>query len=301
MATRASTKRIFDTRRLPDDDPWFIVPVVEDWYREYVAQGLTEKAFALPGSKVRASWAGDCAHAVALHVAGVEPTDPPTVADAWRFNIGTLVHEQVQAAIEKAFPGSRSEVKVRIGEHGSGHMDLWVVKPDGETWSVEIKTINGTGFRRSTSRRDPEGVRIKYAMQGALNAYSHDPQPDHLLIAVFSLETMSTKEADKNLLPDEYSRFAAQYTFTRDEYTTLALDEIARLERIVTVTEERGSDYVPRLIPDPFLPHHKVRDPRKGLLSVLDDNDREIGIGHTWHCGYCPFQSHCCEEMGIRP
>ena len=300
MATAAPTARIMRTRKAPDADFWLIEPIVTAWYEDYVAAGLLDKAFAIPGSRVRASWAGDCAHKVALHVAGVEESDPMTVADVWRANVGTLIHEPVQRAIEKRYPGSTSEVKVAIGDVGSGHMDVWVVKPDGSTVAVEVKSVNGTGFRRMVDVRDPEGPRVKYVMQGALNAAAHDPQPDELVVAVFSLECMSPKEAAKHGVTNEFQRFSAQWTYNKEQYLDIAADEQRRLERIVHVTDSRGSDYVPRLIPDPDMPHHKVVNPLKGIVAVLDDNDNEIGTGWTWQCGYCSYQSHCAEELGIR-
>src|SRR5690606_29709352 len=119
MATAAPTARIMRARKEPDGDYWLVKPIVQQWYEDYVAAGMLDKAFAIPGSRVRASWAGDCAHKIALHVAGVEESDPMTVADVWRANVGTLIHEPVQAAIEKRYPGSTSEVKVQIGQHGS--------------------------------------------------------------------------------------------------------------------------------------------------------------------------------------
>lgn len=300
MATAAPTARIMRARKEPDGDYWLVKPIVQQWYEDYVAAGMLDKAFAIPGSRVRASWAGDCAHKIALHVAGVEESDPMTVADVWRANVGTLIHEPVQAAIEKRYPGSTSEVKVQIGQHGSGHMDVWVVKEDGTTVAVEVKSINGTGFRRMVDARDPEGPRVKYVMQAALNAAAHDPQPDEMVVVVFSLECMSPKEAAKQGVASEYGRFAAQWTYGKDQYLALAHDEQRRLERIVTVVDERGTDFVPRLIPDPDLKHHKVVNPYKGILAILDENDREVGTGWTWQCGYCCYQSHCAEELGIR-
>lgn len=293
MATSAPTARVLRAHMRPDDDNWFIAPVVADWWQQYQDDGLLDKPFAIAGSKVRASWAGDCARAVAYHVAGVEETNPTTVADAWRFNIGQLIHDRVQEQIERTYPGSKSEVKVAIGDFGSGHMDMWVVKPDGRTVAVEIKSVNGFGFRKMVQRVNPEGVRVKYVMQGALNAMAHDPQPDELLIAVFSLECMSPKEAVFNGLESEYRRFSAQWTFSKEEYLTVAEDEFRRLERIVELTERQGPLSVPRIIPDPGLPQHLVVNPKRGVITTHNQDGEMVGTGHVWQCAYCSFQDHC--------
>ena len=285
-------------KKPPDTENWFIAPVVADWFQTYIDEGNLHKDFALPGSRIRASWAGDCARAIAYRLAGVEESDPITVADAWRFNIGTLAHEHIQAAVEKAYPGSTSEVKVRIGEDGSGHMDMHVVREDGRTAAVEIKTTNGFGFKKMTLGSNPEGVRIKYLYQGALNAAAMDPQPDELVIAVFSLECVSPGEAAKNGLHDEYRRFAAQWTYDKDEYLALAQREMTRLARIAELTDasEYGWVDVPRMIPDPTLQKHIIIDPAKGILELQNPRGEPEGLGHTWHCGYCSFQSHCIEQ-----
>jgi hypothetical protein len=279
-----------------DEETWFIEPVVAEWWKQYVDSGALTKDFALPDSRVRASWAGDCSRSIAYHVAGVEESDPATVADSWRFNIGTLLHEHIQNALIAAFPGSVAEKKVRIGTDGSGHMDLWIVLPDGTTVAVEIKTINGTGYRRMVGK-NPEGLRVKYLLQGALNAYFHEPPADQLLIGVFSLELMSDAEALKAGITDEYRRFASQWTYTKDQYTAIALEEISRLEGIIKKVDEQGVHSVRRIIPDPSIPPRSVIvSPLKGIYEIKDEAGRPIGTGRTWQCDYCPFQSHCAED-----
>lgn len=301
MASNAATSRAFRAHTKPDEESWFVAPVVLDWWKDYVDSGRTSKEFAIPGTRVRASWAGDCARAIAYHVAGVEESNPITVADAWRFNVGQMVHDQVQAKIEAAFPGSVSEVKVSIGEHGSGHMDMWVVRADGRTVSVEIKTVNGTGFRRMVDARNPEGPRVKYVMQGALNAANHDPLPDELLIVVFSLECMSEKQASMNNVTSEYQKFSAQWTFTKEEYLDIAHYEQQRLERIVTLVDSHGPGAVPRMMPDPSLPQHLVVNPKRGVINLHDKDGFVVGTGHVWQCNYCSFQDHCDNDSRQAP
>ena len=288
--------------RRPDTDNWFTEPVVAGWYDRYVAEGNTEKPHAIADTRMRASWAGDCARALAYHFAGLEESDPPTVADCWRFNIGTLLHEHVQRTIIEAFPGSEAEVKVLLTDtDGSAHMDLQVVRRvpwADRPWrsAVEVKTINGTGFRRFISLRNPEGPRYKYVMQAALAASSQDPLPDDLVVAVFSLECLSPKETRVQGVTDEYQRFAAQWTFSQEEFLAIAAREKARINRAIELVDarENGWEDVPRKQPDPTMPNHVMTDPSTGTYRLVDDRGQVYGSpGHTWQCEYCPFLSMC--------
>lgn len=297
--TAAQTALIIHRHRVPDNDPWFVEPVVSEWYANYVAAGNTDRDFALPDSRWRASWAGDCARALAYRMAGTETSNPTTVADAWRFNVGQMLHDHIQSTIVKRWPNSEIEVKVRIGDDGSGHGDCLVVLDDGRRVAVEIKTIGLTGFKTSTLGKSktapPEGARVSAIMQGALCAASMDPQPDELVIAYFSLENISVY-ASKNL-PSEYSRFGAQWTFSRDEYVQIAQDEIRRMARIAQITDSLGPLAVPRIIPDPNLPPHRVANPATGLLHIIDPETGDfLRNDRTWRCDYCPFREQCIED-----
>ncbi len=297
----ANTALIIHNHRHPDADPWFIEPVVSEWYAQYIGDGNDTREFAIPGSRWRASQAGDCSRAIAYKIAGLEVTNPVTVADAWRFNVGSLLHDHIQAVILKRWPGSEVEVKVRIGEDGSGHADCLVVKDDGTRVAVEIKTINGTGFKASTVGKSksalPEGARVSAILQGALCAASMDPQPEQMVVAYFSLENIAPYAA--KTLASEMHRFSAQWTFSRDEYLTLAEDEIRRLDRIVQITDKLGPQAVPRIIPDPSLPPHRVQNAASGLLHIIDPETGDyLRSDRTWRCDYCGHREQCIEDQG---
>jgi hypothetical protein len=290
---------IMHQHRHPDPDDWFVRPVVEAWYDQYIADGNDHRAFAIDGTRWRASWAGSCARQVAYNVAGVEVTNPVTVADAWRFNIGSMLHDHIQKVVLDRWPGSQIEVKVRVGDDGSGHADCLVVTDEGERVAVEIKSINGTGFKTSTIGKSkgalPDGARVSAILQGALCAASMDPPADKLVVAYFSLENISTFVA-KNL-PTETRRFAAQWTFTRDEFMVLAADEARRLDRIVTIVDKLGPANVPRIIPDPNLPPHRVADPATGLLHIIDPETGDfLRKDRTWMCDYCSHREQCIDD-----
>lgn len=303
-ATANATARILAQHRHPDRDPWFIDAVMGKWWQKYQDEGNLERPMALPDSRIRASWAGKCARQVAYGIAGVEPTNPATVASAWNFVLGTMIHELVQEAIIDAFPGSEAEVVTKIGDIGSGHGDLLVIVskgqlpqfPDGARIAVEMKSIGGSGFKIMTHPNSGEGAKAEAIMQGALNAASMDPPPDFLLIPYFSKENIGVEMAATRGIRNEIHRFAAQWTFTRDEYEKIARDEMERLARIVHRVDTKGPASVARIVPDPNLPPHIITNPRKGTMRIIQDDEggpRTKGLSYYWGCSYCDYQEQC--------
>lgn len=291
MVGRA-TAWVFANHKTPDPDPWFVKAVVDEWWQEYRDAGRLELDFAIPGSRVRASWAGMCARKIAYMVAGIEESNPTTVADAWRFNVGSMLHEMAQGVAERKFPGARIEAKVALADIGSAHVDFLVTKPDGTTSLIEMKTINGYGFKRMFGPNG-EGPRFGGVVQAALAAIHMDPPPDEIVLAVFSLEVISPVEAAKLGIKGEYARFAAQYTIPRELYQRVGEEETQRLHRIVELTDRDGWEFVPRIIADPNLPPHEVVLPSKGTIVVKNDMGVKVGVRNTWHCNYCGYQDQC--------
>lgn len=295
-----STAYILSTRKAPDKDDWFVAAAVDQFWQDYQNDGKLQLATAFPDSRIRASWAGNCARQVAYGVAGAEETDPVGAADAYRFAVGTLVHETVQQIVLNRFPGSESEYKVRISDLGSGHIDIRLVIKEGDEIvrriNIELKTINGWGYRRMFGING-EGPRYGGVIQGAISAAYCDPPPDEIILAVFSLEVTSPREAAKLGLKGEYKRFAAQWTYTKDEYMALAQEEIARLRRIVQLVDNGDLHLVPRIIPDPSLPPHEVINPLKGTIRTRDHEGVANGQRTVWMCGYCRYQSRCQSDF----
>lgn len=287
-----ATAWIINQRREPDPDDWFIEAAVSEFWEQYRTSDSFDLPMALPDSRIRASWAGMCARRIAYAVAGIEDSNPTTAADAWRFNTGSMVHEAIQRVITARFPGSTIETKVRLSDIGSGHIDVVLLKPDGKRVVIEIKTINGFGFRRMFGR-DGEGPRYSGVVQGALNAAALDPPADELMLVVFSLEVMSSWQAQKLGLMSEFKRFAAQWTYTRDEFMQIAHEETVRLRRIIELVDQGDLQYVPRIIPDPSLAPHEVISPKKGTLAIKNHEGARVGVQSTWHCNYCSYQDHC--------
>lgn len=270
----------------PDPDPIIATALADAWAKRFEAED--DKPMASAEARVRHSWASMCARRIGYEIAGAPVTEPLTVADHWRFGIGTTVHERWQDVIVEAFPDAEVEVKVTIPEIPSaGHVDLWL--PATKT-AVELKSINGFGFKMAIGARGAaEGPRTSALVQGALNAYALGAET--LKIVYLSLENLSPRELEK-VGVHEWQKFAAEWTFGKDVWLPLAQQEIARLSKILAVIDK--GEMPPRAIPD--LPKGaRIVNPMKGAWTV-ETADGITETGSTWQCNYCPFQTHCAND-----
>ena len=248
-------------------------------------------------------------------------TDPLTIANHWTFNLGQLVHDQVQSIVERVYDDAKREVKVNVTSRtgGAGSIDLVVQLPeqdelrhydDGDSIavhparkvSIEIKTINGFGFKRMIGDRgEPEGPRTSSVIQSCLNADAIDA--DEAVLIVLSLECLSPAVFQKMMsalhqpatMDQEWRRFLAEYTFDRDTIKAVAEAEHKRVRRIVELTAE--GKLVPRAIPDPAIPPGaRITDPKKGIWQQRTAEGAILGSGTTWHCNYCENRERCVTD-----
>jgi hypothetical protein len=285
-----------------DEDQWFVEAIGTEWYKHYVESGQTHKPFSVEGARWRASWAGMCARRIAYSVAKIEESDPPSATDAWRFKIGSLAHEEIQAVVNRLFPDSQVEMAVKIDKHGAGSIDLYIVLPDGTTYLIELKTIGSTGWGGLfPSTKDESGAKYQAIMQGAVSAAAlGDRQPDYLMVAYWSLEPAQEWRRRSLGMPDsDFGRFSAQWTFSKEEYLQIAEEEIDRMERIVELVDEEpnGWQMVPRVIPDPWKPRHEIVDPAASQYRERNGAGWVKKLVKTWECNYCPFQSFCADAI----
>lgn len=154
-----------------------LLPIVDEWHRQYLARGEDTLEFAVEGTRFRASWAAKCARALSysvLHndaeialadlrsiqatnmvddpevdveigvmeaeVARWQDTNPNDVASFWIFKIGHLVHEEIQKAAAIVYPDAEIEVKVDLNPdaNGSGTMDLIIRIPKKEALGMGL-------------------------------------------------------------------------------------------------------------------------------------------------------------------
>lgn len=279
--------------RPPDPAPRFVTAIANAWYS--ATWSNDDRAMAVEGTRLRASWAASCSRDLAYKLAGLPPTDPPSVADAWRMGIGSMVHEALDEYLPAAFPGARFEVQVdlRPSVDASAHADAVIELEDGRTVLMELKSVNGFGYKMMATGKAPEGPKRAHITQGALAAKALDV--DELVIGYLSLECVSVNEAKKRGL-DDFGRFAAEWTFTRDEYRAIAEAEEKRFEAILKAFDDAGGDpnAVPmRVVLDDGKPA-TIQDPTRGTWVRTVDG-AVVDAGNTWHCGYCWNRTRCQE------
>jgi len=284
-----------DGGRYPDLLPEYASAVAMGWYEKYLNEGKDQLDFAVPGARYRASWAHSCLRELQYKITKAEETDPASVADAWRFDVGHAVHDMVQDGIEAAFPTAQREVKVdlnALGIPGAAHLDL-LVADDGIVTAVEIKSINGFGFKKAATNFSgpPEGPRKSAVVQGALSALALDC--DRLKVMYFGLELLSPSVAAKAGLNGEIGRFVAEWTYERDEYEPIARAEIERVQGVLA--HIAAGQLAPRWEPEMPL-DARITDTSTGQWYETDGSGLVTGSGRTWKCLYCSYRTRCAEE-----
>lgn len=283
---------------LPDAEPRFVQALVESWA---AARG-DDKPTAL-GTRFRHSDAGGCGRAITLTAAGIPASDPMDLAGVWNTSLGTLIHDEWQAALQAKYPGAEIEVKVRtVGVDGSGHIDAVIrtegpaVSPEGDhpepkVIAYELKTIGGYGYKAAIgcARKgtDAEGPKTAHILQAALNGLAADA--DEVVIGYLAKECVSVKVAAGYRL-SEAERFMAEWTIAREIYEPLALKEAERVAGLLALVEDDTLGR--RTVPDEMDPAAEITDPATGGWTIERDGETQ-GVGSWWGCSYCRHQRLC--------
>lgn len=282
----------------PDATPRFAHLLVERWREEEQRKGELERAHT--DTRFRHSDAGGCARAIAYAALDIEASDPMDLSGYWNTGLGKRIHEWMQAVIAEMFPGAVIEQTVRtVGADGSGHIDAVVRLPDGRIVSIEIKSIGGFGYKMAIGERGAaQGPKSEHILQAALNAAAVDA--DEAVIVYLAKEALSVNVAKRKGF-DEIARFAAEWTFTREQYLPLAEAEAERVAGILDLVDEGTLPL--RRFPNADLPKgHEIVDPNTGRWEVRGEDGDVIDTGTWWACGYCKFQSLCAQtERGRIP
>ena len=283
---------------LPVEKPIVVSLLAQRWFEQYVADGQVDRAKAMPERRFRASWASKrCDRSLQYALTNVEASDPSTLADYWRFGMGTLVHDALEDVIHNLFPDALCEVPIDlkpIGLDGSATVDIVLPATDNRRAIViEVKTINGFGFKKAaTSFKGPaEGPRWGAIVQGALAAAVFDAD---LIIAYLSLESMSPSLAISYGDGSDVGRFAAEWHIDAEQAKAIATAEVQRINRVLALTD--AEIVAPREIHDRELqPGATVTDPKRGMWTV-EDNGKVVSTGTTWMCDYCDHRAKCIED-----
>lgn len=226
-------------------------------------------------------------------------SNPPTIADEWRFAIGNAGHDIIQAPLTELYGDSVEVRAVLPGPDGedlvSSRADLFAQGMDllDDGTLVELKTAGGYKFKMMATdfKSAPEGPSWSYVVQLALTAKALAAQGKTVtrgVVVVLAIENLAKSWKG---VRDELDRFCAQWSFTPEELDAVADKAIARLSRVRALLEE--GTMPPRNIDDPALPNRAtVVDPAKGHWEVVD-NGVVVRGGTTWMCGYCPWRDQC--------
>jgi len=266
-------------------------------------------AHAIPNAGwYRGSYAGTCSLALHYKTTGVPESDPNSIADHWRMDIGSMVHSDLQAAISQAMPSAEHEVTVDlnlIGVPGSMRIDTVNFMGDVTCETVEIKTINGFGYKSAATKfrgQGPSGPRDSAVIQGALGAVGYQAANPELdvtgsRIVYLALECLSPDLAKYIGLGGEEARFTAEWFISYDECVRIVEDEKDRISKLLADQADEATILPRALIPiDVLLPTHhtiEVLNPAKGTAVTLDGKGTK-----TWQCSYCNHQSYCIEAVG---
>lgn len=293
---------------LPDPNPRFGPLIASAWYDAYLES--ERSAPAAVSTAYRHSYAfARCDRQLAYLLSGVERTDADTIADQYRMFLGQLGHEEWQAALGRTLDNVAFEVTV-VSEIGEGHADAVVYAgmtegADGqrEFYGVEevleLKTINGFGFKKATGMMgEAEGPKQHHMIQAALNARALGaPQAR---VVYLSMELASDQQVRKILgrpLGDgeEWRKFTAEWVLDELTIERYARAEIKRVQALVDeMTPDRDADAISRRLRTAEVPRGAVvADPSRGAWVVNDDDGNVIDAGSTWLCSYCGHRSRC--------
>ena len=294
LSTLPADDRTADDGRTPDPTPRFVGVLAAAW-----AANIDDNKPTAHGTRIRHSDAGKCARALAYTAADVPRSDPMDLTGAWNVTLGTKLHEAWQEALHAAYPDAEIEVKVRHDDlDASGHIDA-VIRADGRTIAYELKTIGGYGYKAAVGKArrgtPAEGPKTEHVLQAALNGVGVDA--DEIVVGYLAKECISVNQATGL---DELGRFAAEWTFTRDEFEPLAAAEKARMNGVLALLDEEGL-LAARKFPAGLLPAGaEIVDPAKGRWEARDSDGAIVDAGTWWACGYCPYRTVCASTSAGR-
>lgn len=284
---------------IPDEQPRFVQVLAEQW----AGEADDNKPTAL-GTPFRHSDAGKCARAISFTAAGIPASDLMDLTGVWNTTLGSLIHLKWQEALLDRYPEADIEVTCRTdGTDGSGHIDAVVKVPqDGDieqigpyhTIAIELKTIGGYGYKAAVGAArkgtPAEGPKTEHIMQAALNGMAVDA--DEVIIAYLSKETISVNVAERFGI-SELERFCCEWTFTRQQFEPIAIDEAKRVDQILKMV--KSGKLAPRHTPE--MPKGaRIIDPTTGAWTLEDEREgTTYDTGSYWGCGYCKYRTVCAD------
>lgn len=282
----------------PDAELTVTSMLARRWHEKYVEQGRHEYAAAIADLPFRASnVAFRCDRQMFYAMTDTARSNPDSIADAWRFGLGQMVHDQLQQVLTDLGDGWVPEVVVdlrTIGIEGSAHADLVHYDAAGNAdHVVELKTVNGFSFKLSATsfKGPPEGPRHSHILQGAMAAKALGAPK--VSVAYLAMENVSVDLA-KQYTDTEVGRFAAEWTYDVAGLEPLIDQERARIARLVQASRLKLRPG--RTLSDPTIAAGAaVFNTDTGAWHVVE-GDVVVSAGKTWFCNYCGWRDQCSSD-----
>lgn len=266
----------------PTTEPLVTQLLIEEW-RE---QAQVPKPTAL-GTPLRYSSAHNCERQWAYNAFDAQPTEPVDASGAWVMGVGTVIHEQVQAAIARRYPDAEFEVPTKHGDYVSGSCDAFI--PNTELGNVlfELKTMGTFSFDKQIGLKrmgrkmvEPEGPKPAAIAQAGMNALGIEKERgitiDTLILGSLTFEAVS-KNSARDLGMRDLDRVMAEFHIPRSVWEPAAQAELARMQ---TAHDQIEFGFLPR--------RFAVDD--GGTIIELDP------FGRNWQCDYCAFRTTCVND-----
>lgn len=280
----------------PVDEPRIVNQLIASWDTARIHDDNLPVAIPEAGP-LRASWAGMCSRQIWYRLAGTEESNPNDMSSYWRMWLGTAIHDFIQAVTKESFPQALIEEPVnlnQLGMNGSSHVDMIQFDDDGVAEVIEIKSINGFGFKKAATRFSgpPEGPRTNAILQAALSAaaLSTSREVSGCRLVYLSLEPVSPNLA--YYTDNDLARFTAEWELDIETCIRIGELEAARMQQVLDAYN-LDSDVPPvgyivlDTLPELFS-IAKIVNPSTGATVTADG----VG-GKTWQCAYCNFQDTC--------
>ena len=291
----------------PSTEPTLGPLLAEAWFAQRTHDD--NLAHAMPDAGFyRGSYAASCSRQIWYKMTGVEETDSNSIADHWRMDLGSLVHEGLQSAISEVMPRAEHEVKVNlnsVGLAGSMHIDSVNFLTESVCETVEIKTINGFGYKTSvtTMKGGPHGPRESAVVQAALGACAYQEAHPELFVSgarivYLALENIAPSFATKIGLGGEVGRFCSEWFIPLAQCKVIVQRERDRID--VMIGQHTNGEWV-----DPIIPLHPLetdRDPVKIRVKNPKTGAAVTNGGagaSSWQCNYCSHQSQCIQDHEV--
>ena len=272
-------------------------PILTSVLGEEIHEAAQKPKPTAKGTPLRYSAAHSCQRQQSYSAYRAEPTEPVDFAGAWVMGMGTLVHEALQEAIGRRFPGAQFEVASMHDHHLSGSCDALIT---GDVFAAaghdefantnvlyELKTMGTYSFdkqvgwnRMRGSVGNGDGPALKAIAQAGMNALGIEGEMniniDYVVMGSITFEALSKQKAER-MGVDDVSRVMAEYWISRDEWEPLARAEMQRMQSLADLLE-RG--YI------------------GDTIAVDDDNSlKKLSPGGSdWNCAYCQFRTICIQD-----